>query len=177
MSELKFTEEIKEILQIRMPEYIITTHENLIYKVIIDENIEYKPKDPEILRRGNLAFQTDLMIKREKIPLVVIEVKYKKLSTHDIIIYSANAQRHKQVYLYIRYGLLVGNYKVIYNRFFTHNEGFDFALAFESVDEENINTLIRVISDQIKNAEKLLSILKKGNNIKIFNTTIKIEYV
>jgi len=177
MDEKEFTEEVQQKLQVKLADYEVLIGENLIYRVIIDDNVEYKPKDPKEPSRGNLSFQTDLMIKRNKVPLVIIEVKYGKFTTHDVLVYSIKAQKHKEIYPYIRYGLLIGDYKIIYNRFFTHNFGFDFALAIADTEIGSINKLTRVINAQIENAEKLLNILKKGNNVILFNTVIETEYV
>jgi hypothetical protein len=85
---------------------------NLLYKVILDGNLEYRPKNPNNPKRGSLAFQTDLLISYRKnkrnIPIVAIETKFDSLSTHDILTYSAKAQKHKEIYPYLRYGLVIG---------------------------------------------------------------------
>ncbi len=177
MKEKEFTEEIQQKLQVKLVDYEVLMGENLVYRVIIDDKIEYKPKNPKKPIRGNLSFQTDLMIKQNSVPLVIIEIKYGKFTTHDVLVYSIKAQKHKEIYPYIRYGLLIGDYKIIYNRFFTHNFGFDFALAIADTEIGSINKLTRVINAQIENAEKLLNILKKGNNVILFNTVIETEYV
>lgn len=177
MDEKEFTKEIQRKLQVELVGYEVLTGENLVYRVIIDDKVEYKPKNPKKPSRGNLSFQTDLMIKQNSLPLVIIETKYGGFSTHDVLTYSIKAQKHKEIYPYIRYGLLIENSNIIYNRFFTHNSGFDFALAIKNIETESINKLIRVINAQIENAKKLLDILKKGNNIILFNTIIETEYV
>ncbi len=174
MNEKEFTEKVQQELQERLKDYEVLVSENLIYKVFIDDILQYKPKNPEKPSRGNLSFQTDLMIKYDNLPLVVIEVKQNGFSTHDILIYSTKAQKHKEIYPYLRYGFLVGNLKVIQNRFFIHNYGFDFALAIENYETENINKLTEIIGSQIENAKKLLSIFKKESNVTFFNTKLDI---
>ncbi len=175
MNEKEFTEIIQQELQKSLGDYEVLISENLIYKVFIDDTLEYKPKNPEKPSRGNLSFQTDLMIKDNNIPLVVIEVKYNGFSTHDVLTYSTKAQKHKEIYPYLRYGFLVGNLNVIHNRFFIHNYGFDFALAIENYETENINKLTKIINSQIENAKNLLSIIKKEGKVTLFNTKIEIE--
>ncbi len=174
MNEKELTEIVQQKLQEKLGDYEVLISENLIYKVFIDDHLEYEPKNPKKPSRGNLSFQTDLMIKDNNIPLVVIEVKNNGFSTHDILIYSTKAQRHKEIYPYLRYGFLIGNLNVIHNRFFIHNYGFDFALAIENCEIENINKLIKIINSQIENAKKLLSILKKESKVTLFNTTLDI---
>jgi len=181
MDESKFKERLKAGLSRRLgsDQYEIKIGENLIYKVIINEDLQFEPGKPENPKRGSYAFQTDLLITEKgnnPLPLVVIETKYGGFSTHDILTYSIKAQKHKEIYPYLRYGLVVGGEDKIHNRFFTHNIGFDFAYALNSVDNENlIKELAKIIKQQIKNAHLLLDILKNKNQTKEFNTTITIK--
>ena len=64
-----------------------------------------------------------------------------RLSTHDVLTYSAKATRHKQVYPYLRYGFVIGKAKVLPGRFFTHNSGMDFAVAAASFDHSRLHQL------------------------------------
>jgi len=91
--------------------------------VIINENFKFEPNKPRKPKRGSYAFQTDLLIirKNNKLPLVVLETKYGGFSTHDVLTYSSKAQKHKEVYPYLRYGLVVGGTDKITNNFFIHN--------------------------------------------------------
>ena len=102
---------------------------SLLYEVTVNNQLELTV-DPKRPMRGRSAFQTDLCIfekisEETKIPRVVIEFK-KQLSTHDVLTYSTKARKHKQVYPYLRYGLVIGDSETIPGRFFTHNEAFDF---------------------------------------------------
>jgi len=72
---------------------------------MIDENLNFVPVSPQAPKRGILAFQTDLLIAKNSIPLAVIETKYGGFSTHDVLVYSVKAQKHKETYPYLRYGL------------------------------------------------------------------------
>ena len=145
------------------------------------KKFEFEPNTPKEPKRGSHAFQTDLLITSSKddfLPLVVIETKYGGFSTHDVLTYSTKAQKHKEIYPYLRYGLVVGGQNKIHNRFFTHNIGFDFAYALNSVDDSNsIKDLAETIKQQINNAYLLLDILRNKNQTKKFNTIIKIEKV
>ena len=64
------------------------------------------------------------------LPKVVFEFK-SNITTHDVITYSNKARRHKQIYPYLRYGLISYNLSTIPKRFFIHNEGLDFYLTIK----------------------------------------------
>jgi len=179
MNESEFREKLKENIQRKLGEdkYEIKMAENLIYKIIINENLQFEPNKSRNPKRGRYAFQTDLLIIRKdgQLPLVVIETKYGGFSTHDVLTYSTKAQKHKEIYPYLRYGLVVGGTNKITNKFFVHNIGFDFAIALEKIDDRTINELIDIVRCQIKNAESILEIFKDKNQTKSFNTQITIK--
>lgn len=104
MNETEFRQKLKNSLEGGLGnDYILKENMNLIYKVIIGENLEYKPNDPKNPRRGGYAFQTDLAIVKRKsnLPLVIIETKYGDFSSHDVLTYSTKALKHKEIYPYI----------------------------------------------------------------------------
>ena len=142
--------------------YTVEEGEKLIYKVFVRDNngnLEFDPQKPTEL--SDYVFEADLVIKEEKIPLplVVIETKYKSFTTHDVITYSTKALRHKEIYPYLRYGLVVAipdkNEVYIAKKFFTHNVGFDFALAMKiSVNKSNDKSL-KEISEKLSKKQQL----------------------
>ena len=180
MNEDTFKEKLQKKLCEELKNYGVKVekNKNLIYEVIINKNFEFEPNLPKKPTRGSHAFQTDLLITREDgLPLVVIETKYGGFSTHDVLTYSTKAQKHKEIYPYLRYGLVVGGDEKIYNRFFTHNIGFDFAYVLKDVDDsDSIKDLAEMIKKQIDNAYLLLDIIfENKNQTKKFNTIIEIE--
>ena len=132
---------------------------SLLYQVTVDNRlaINVNPKKPT---RGNSAFQTDVCIFEEvsadvTIPRVVLEFKA-NLSTHDVLTYSAKARRHKQVYPYLRYGLVIGNETTIPGRFFTHNEALDFCVAGGSFKKNRLQELFaRLLGQEVKASRAL----------------------
>ncbi|MDQ2921183.1 MAG: hypothetical protein M3R52_06200 [Acidobacteriota bacterium] len=114
----------------------------LLYQITVDNRliVRVKPRKPV---RGQSAFQTDLCVFEEvcfeedskdvkvQIPRVVMEFK-PGLSSHDVITYSAKARKHKNVYPYLRYGLVIANEATIPGRFFIHNAALDFCIAAKS---------------------------------------------
>lgn len=179
MNESKFKEKLREKIQENLGnnKYEVKKDENLIYKVIINENFKFEPNEPQKPKRGSYAFQTDLLIirKNNKLPLVVLETKYGGFSTHDVLTYSSKAQKHKEVYPYLRYGLVVGGTDKITNKFFIHNIGFDFAFALKRIDEGKLKELIDILNQQIKNGESILEIFKNKNQAKSFHTRVVIR--
>jgi hypothetical protein len=121
MNEIQFRRKLAKSLREELfrgelkDKYAIKEGENLIYKVIIDGGLDYRPDSPWDPRRGDYAFQVDILIAREisngnaeksYLPFVVIETKYGTFSTHDVLIYSTKALKHKEIYPYIRYGFV-----------------------------------------------------------------------
>lgn len=164
--------------------YKVSVKENLLYKVIVSENVTYEPISPAKPKRGSFAFQTDLMVSREqdgkRIPLVVAEVKIlggkkSRLTTHDILVYSTKALKHKEVYPYLRYGLVIYGKKVIDRRFFIHNVGFDFAYALPQIDDYYMKELAQILKRQASAAEDMLKIFSNKKKVKSFEEVVKVS--
>jgi hypothetical protein len=175
--EREFTSLMKTELENNLPDYFVTSGESLIYKFLVDAQGQLHPKNVQYPKRGQLAFQTDLMIKKklrvvtlEGVPLVVIEVKFGRFTTHDVLTYSAKAMRHKEIYPYLRYGLVIRGVKKIDKRFFTHNSGFDFAIAVE--ETENLSEVTRIIRQQAQDAENMLKVFE-GKEVKQYVSNIE----
>ncbi len=170
MREKRFSQLLKSKLDGKIgSEYVIEERKSLYYKLEInpDLEIEQKPKEP---RRGDYAFQTDLLISRKRAkqqtPKVAIELKHGSVTTHDIITYSHKALRHKEVYPYLRYGMIIGGFGPIPERFFIHNEGIDFCFSFNKIP--NIALIIEKIKHQISLSNKLEKNLFQHKKIKFF---------
>lgn len=165
MSEKQLSDQLTKLLHqnLKSYDYDIEQRKGLLYKIIIDSDGKISPDYERILKpkRGRGAFETDILIsKKEKdalIPLVVLELKYKGLNSHDIITYSSKAVRHKEIYPYLRYGLVAAARNKIDRKFFTHNIGIDFALVFRGKESEKI--LIEMVKKQISVSEKMRRIL------------------
>jgi hypothetical protein len=169
--------------------YEVNDNANLIYRVIINISkdgtnsnnvkLQYEPYDPQKPARGDYAFQTDILIKEKNsgLPLVVIEVKSKELTTHDILTYSTKAMKHKDVYPHLRYGIVIVNDTTVPRRFFVHNLGFDFAIVLKDLDDKNdFKKLVKIIKKQIDNSEELIKVFNgEKSPIKSYYTSFKIE--
>jgi len=149
---------------------------SLLYQVTVDNRlaINVNPKKPT---RGNSAFQTDVCVFEEvssdvTIPRVVLEFKA-SLSTHDVLTYSAKARRHKQVYPYLRYGLVIGNDTTIPGRFFTHNEALDFCVAGGSFKKNRLQELFaRLLGEEVKASRTLEQIAFGQTPVFLFRSDV-----
>jgi hypothetical protein len=161
------------------PPLLVERGASLLYQVTVDNrlNVGVNPKKP---KRGQAAFQTDLCIFDQvetdvKIPRVVLEFK-KGLSTHDVLIYSSKARRHKQIYPYLRYGLIIGDEAKIPDRFFTHNEGLDFCVAASSFKEHRLHEIMaKLLKAEIEESRKLEKIAFGKLDCHLFRYAIVLE--
>jgi hypothetical protein len=90
-----------------------------------------------------------------KLPRVVLEFKV-GISTHDVLTYSAKARKHKQVYPYLRYGVVVSNEAVVPRRFFIHNEALDFFAALKKTDDAQLGHFFsRLIKREVATSQRM----------------------
>jgi hypothetical protein len=122
---------------------------------------------------NSAAFETDLcVIEIEgQYPRVVMEFKT-SITTHDILVYSSKAKKHKQIYPLLRYGLVIERDRNIPERFFTHNEALDFCVALGDV-KDNTNKLIQffkeLLDSEIAAADKIAKISSGKTKVSSFS--------
>jgi hypothetical protein len=181
MSEKEFRSKLVKVLREELGSgYSVEEKVNLIYWVMIDKNLEYRPRDPKNPRRGKYAFQVDIAVGEKGsggfLPLVVIEVKYKGFNTHNVLAYSEKALKHKAIYPHVRYGLVDGGEDHIPLRFFIHNVGLDFAIAVKDIDNrEERQSLVNAVKEQIEVARNLLDVFE-GRKVKAFVARTLIQW-
>jgi hypothetical protein len=152
---------------------------SLLYEVTIDNNLTVKI-DPRKPVRGASAFQTDLCIFEKKsdevmLPRVVMEFKT-KITTHDILTYSAKARKHKQVYPYLRYGLIASDMPTVPRRFFVHNESLDFCATLSSEPAESLEDYFeKLITAEVAASGKLENVIFGNTRPKLFRSEILFE--
>lgn len=151
----------------------------LLYEVAVDNRLRLTVK-PAAPKRGQSAFQTDLAVFERvegevEIPRVVLEFK-KRLTTHDVLTYAAKSRKHKQVYPYLRYGLVAAGLDALPGRFFTHNEGLDFAVAAGSYRRQGLHSLFeRLLQKEVDASRRLESIAFGRVSAHLFRSEIVIE--
>jgi hypothetical protein len=151
----------------------------LFYELIINNHLELtiNPKKPV---RGVKAFQTDLCVFESKkgkikIPRVVLEFKT-KITTHDVITYSAKARRHKQVYPYLRYGIVASALSSVPSRFFVHNEWLDFFAALDGKDPADLSAFFSsLLTAEVRTSQTLEKLAFEKYKPRFFRTEITID--
>lgn len=153
----------------------------LLYEVRVTNRLEIAV-DPRRPTRGQSAFETDLCIFEEtapgiEIPRVVLEFK-SRLTTHDILTYSAKARKHKLIYPYLRYGLVIANVATIPRRFYTHNEALDFCLAAALYQGRDVHGVFaRLLSEEIEASRRLEAVSSGEIAANLFRSVIQYEPV
>ena len=147
----------------------------LLYQVTVDNRLELTV-DVRAPKRGQSAFQTDLCVFETRgdtsIPRVVLEFKT-RITTHDILTYSAKARKHKQVYPYLRYGLVASAERAVPGRVFTHNEALDFCIALGGVPRSRIPGILeRLLRAEVRTSRRLESIAFGEGRVAQFRTEV-----
>lgn len=141
---------------------------NLYYEVVVDNQLQIRT-DVRHPMRGQSAFQTDLCLVEcitaatgsgtgeLAVPRVVFEFKL-GMTAHDVLTYSAKARKHKVVYPYLRYGIVVVRERSVPRKFFVHNEALDFCVAIGAhiEDEQQLARVFgRLIASELDASKRL----------------------
>jgi hypothetical protein len=136
--------------------------------------------DPRKPVKGQSAFETDLCVFERRaegleIPRVVMEFK-SHITTHDVITYSAKARKHKQVYPYLRYGIIMAAEKTIPGRLFVHNEALDFGLAVLGVGYGSFAEMLgKIIEREVEASRQLEEIAFSKPNAVAFYSALTLH--
>lgn len=158
---------------------IIKRSAPILYKVAVDNEMRLTV-DPLSPKRGQSAFQTDLCVFEKKdggieIPRVVIEFK-PGITTHDVLTYSTKAGKHKQVYPYLRYGLLISRLETIPNRVYAHNDFLDFVVCAGGIPENRLHQLFENLLKKEIEASRTLEEIHFGcSEAYVFRKDVQIE--
>lgn len=149
-------------------------YQNLNNKILIAEKKQSKD-----------YYQLDILICKdtEKLsevePLVIIEVKNKGYTSHDIIVYSDKAKRHKILYPHIKYGFVVINSKQpLSYKYFSHAENFDFAYLLDVDDKHDVGYFIEnILVKEIEDAEYRKKLLYSKTRQKLKGYRLNFEKI
>lgn len=181
-AESPFVKVAKEVAsQLLQSQLYVEQGAALLYQLTVDNqlNLTVDLKRPV---RGNSAFQTDLCIFEKKgegicIPRVVMEFKT-HITTHDILTYSAKAAKHKQIYPYLRYGIIAEKDTEVPKRLFTHNDSLDFCAAVSGLEENNLSDFFsKLLSDEVKTSILLEDIAFGSIHTRLFRSEVVISEI
>ena len=106
---------------------------------------------------------------------MVLEFK-NKVTPHDVLIYSAKARRHKQVYPYLRYGFVASEELYVPRRFFMHNDALDFFAALKTKGRNELDRFFaRLIQTEIKTSRRMESVTFGGTKPSIFRSEVLLD--
>lgn len=153
----------------------------LLYEIRVNNNLEVVSQEQvRNPKRGASAFQTDLCVFEDKtsdvsIPRVVIEFKT-SITTHGVLTYSAKAMRHKQIYPYLRYGVLASGERIVPGRVFTHNDGLDFFAAVANLGSDEFKEFFAsLLQAEIASSQRLEAIAFGAVKKRLFRTEVQYE--
>jgi hypothetical protein len=151
----------------------------LLYQVTVDNNLSIT-LDVRKPVRGRSSFQTDLCILERKseevsIPRVVLEFKT-RITTHDVLTYSAKAGKHKQIYPYLRYGIVASGEAAVPGRVFTHNQSLDFFAGVKGLEGKALERFMSELFEaEIQTSRLLESISSEKQVTRLFRNEIHLK--
>lgn len=184
-AESKFVEEAMNIANkiLVLPLYV-DRKVALLYQITIDRNLSLNIKDVKHPKRGRSAFETDLCILEKRIdenndeisiPRVVMEFKT-KITTHDVLTYSAKARKHKDIYPYLRYGIVASDQSSVPGRLFTHNESLDFCACVDGLEGKKLSEFFtHLLEVEIASSKKLEDIAFGAVSTRLFRNEISLK--
>lgn len=176
-AESKFVAVAQEVAERVLPSPLFVRRgAALLYQVTVNNQLSLTV---DVTRpvRGNSAFQTDLCVFEKKteevsIPRVVMEFKT-SITTHDVLTYSAKATKHKQVYPYLRYGIVASNETEVPGRLFTHNESLDFCATVSGLEGQALSDFFAsLLSSEVESSRKLEAIAFGSVRTRLFRSEV-----
>lgn len=176
-TESSFVELAKGVAEeILLPPLRVARGAALLYQVTVDNQLSLTV-DVKRPTRGSSAFQTDLCVLEAKsedvsIPRVVMEFKT-RITTHDVLTYSAKATKHKQVYPYLRYGIVASDESSVPGRLFTHNESLDFCAAVSGLSDKELREFFAsLLSAEVESSRRLEAIAFGSVRTRLYRTEV-----
>ncbi len=110
------------------------------------------------------------------LPRIVAEVKFKSVTTHDVMVYSEKADRIRRVYPYLRYGFILGGMKTITGRVLRLGQQFDFMAALEAeLGDEQLSKFAAVMQDEAAVSQRLCELLFGNSKPTLFRRSLVVE--
>jgi hypothetical protein len=164
MNEREFIAELLSELDLKIARCCVETHRSLLYSLTIDDDgvvrMGADTESGEPIRGHGKGFEQDFLIYENPVgdclpvvPRVVAEVKFRRMSTHDAIVYNEKARRVRSVYPYVRYGLILGDFPKIPGRVVRLGQGFDFIMTVKHpFIQSEISGLRAILKDEVQSS-------------------------
>jgi hypothetical protein len=165
----------------------IGTKQNVFYAISVDEQGRFQAAvDDEgkpIVGTGT-GFQQDILLFEAVeggntgiIPRVIVEVKLKGITTHDVITYSEKARRIRTVYPYVRYGMILGGMGSIPGRVLRLGQEFDFIVAVEeSLPSMEVKKLGQLFTEELQVSKDMPAVLSGKQGVKTLRHRLELEW-
>jgi hypothetical protein len=176
-AEDTFAEKLAKRLRPLVPaKYVVETKRSLLYAVSFGDDGTLQlgqNREGEPTRGGGTGFEQDLLVFERVtsgdtavVPRVSVELKFGGISTHDGIVYSEKARRIRQIYPYVRYGLILGGIDTIPGRTLRLGTEFDFIVAVPArIQSASLTRLAKLLRSEIRLSRRLTSVLKGTRKI------------
>jgi hypothetical protein len=185
MNEKEFTHALVDRLRAFIKDLEVETGRSIFYSVYIDETgnipLHLNPQR-EPMRGEGTGFEQDILLfervscQTSIIPRVAVEVKFRGVTTHDALVYSAKAERIRNVYPYLRYGLILGDMNTIPSRVLRLGREFDFMVQISNPPTEaELDRLAKLLADEVETSRKLGKVFFESTKVSIFRRRIDIE--
>jgi hypothetical protein len=126
--------------------------------------------------RAVTGFSTDLLLYERSssgdtqiVPRVAVEVKMRSMSTHHAIAYSEKAHRHRSIYPYLRYGLLIGEKSTIPGvaKILRFGQEFDFLTSMEvPLAQDEMQHFQRVLEEEVQASRQMAKTVEERWDVK-----------
>jgi hypothetical protein len=185
MDEAEFTRKLVEYLRKFLKDVEIETEKTLFYSLYVDEsgNIPLHINNQgEPVRGGGTGFEQDILIfehvegKTSIVPRVIVEAKFRGVTTHDTMVYSGKAERIRNVYPYIRYGMMLEDFQNIPARVLRLGLGFDFIISINNPPAQaELENLKELLKEEIGFSRQLGKLFIESKSATIFRRKLSIE--
>ena len=144
---------------------------SLLYELSFDQHgvvaMGVDPDTGEPIRGHGRGFEQDILVFDETaaghtsvVPLIVAEVKFGSVTTHDVIVYSEKADRIRRVYPYLRYGFVLGGLSHIPGRVLRLGQRFDFIATLSAeLGPAELNWFCQLMRDEVEASLTLTALL------------------
>ena len=171
ITEDEFARKLVSEIEISLQPHKVECKRSLLYELSVDHHgdvaMGVDPDTGTPIRGGGHGFEQDILVydlaaggRTSVVPLIVAEVKFGRVTTHDVIVYAEQADRIRRVYPYLRYGFVLGGMPNIPGRVLRLGQRFDFivSLSAELLPDE-LNVFRKLMCEEVQASVALTELL------------------